>query len=48
MCVGGEGQISVNGNSEKIKQGETLLIPAENKKVQLSAEDCELLEVYIK
>ena len=48
MCVGGEGQISVNGNSEKIKQGETLLIPAENKKVQLSAENCELLEVYIK
>lgn len=48
MCVGGEGEILVNKNSEKIKQGETLLIPAENKKVQLSAENCELLEVYIK
>jgi mannose-6-phosphate isomerase len=48
MCVGGDGQVSVNGNSEKIRQGETLLIPAENKNVQLSAENCELLEVYIK
>lgn len=48
MCVGGEGQVSVNDNSEKIRQGETLLIPAENKNVQLLAENCELLEVYIK
>ena len=48
MCVGGDGQVSVNDNSEKIRQGETLLIPAENKNVQLSAKNCELLEVYIK
>ncbi|MBZ9632452.1 class I mannose-6-phosphate isomerase [Salegentibacter sp. LM13S] len=48
MCVSGNGKVSVNGNSEKIAQGETLLIPAQNKEVQLSAENCELLEVYIK
>lgn len=48
MCVGGNGEVSINGNSEKIAQGETLLIPAENKEVQISAENCELLEVYIK
>ncbi|MBZ9729033.1 mannose-6-phosphate isomerase [Salegentibacter sp. JZCK2] len=48
MCVSGKGKVSVNGNSEKIAQGETLLIPAQNKEVNLSAENCELLEVYIK
>ncbi|SKB30142.1 mannose-6-phosphate isomerase [Salegentibacter holothuriorum] len=48
MCVGGNGVISVNGNSENIKQGETVLIPADNKQVDISAENCELLEVYIK
>jgi len=48
MCVSGNAKISVNGNSEQIAQGETLLIPAENKEVKLSAENCELLEVYIK
>ncbi|PKD17128.1 mannose-6-phosphate isomerase [Salegentibacter salinarum] len=47
MCVSGNGEVSVNGNSEKIAQGETLLIPAQNKEVKLSAENCELLEVYI-
>ena len=40
--------LEINGNSEKIAQGETLLIPASNKEVKLSAENCELLEVYIK
>ena len=48
MCVGGNGTISVNGNSENIKQGETILIPAENKQVEISAKNCELLEVFIK
>jgi|TARA_R100000687_G_scaffold59219_1_gene47793 mannose-6-phosphate isomerase len=48
MCVNGNGEVSVNGNSEKIAQGETVLIPASNKEVKLSAENCELLEVYIK
>ncbi len=48
MCVSGNGKVSVNGNSEKIAQGQTLLIAAENKEVQLSAKNCELLEVYIK
>jgi mannose-6-phosphate isomerase len=47
MCVGGNGIVSINGNSEKITMGETLLIPAENKEVLISAENCELLEVYI-
>jgi mannose-6-phosphate isomerase len=48
MCVSGNGKVSVNGIAEKIAQGETLLIPAHNKEVQISAENCELLEVYIK
>ncbi|PRX49866.1 type I phosphomannose isomerase catalytic subunit [Salegentibacter salegens] len=48
MCVSGKGEVSVNGNSEKIAQGETLLIPAVNKDVKLSGENFELLEVYIK
>lgn len=47
MCVNGEVEIEVNGYLERIKQGQTLLIPAVNKKVNFFAEDAELLEVYI-
>lgn len=47
MCVHGEVEIEVNGYLERIEQGQTLLIPAVNKKVNFFAENAELLEVYI-
>jgi mannose-6-phosphate isomerase len=47
MCVSGQAGISTNGTTESIEQGQTILIPAVNKKVQISSEGVELLEVYI-
>ncbi|UZH54476.1 class I mannose-6-phosphate isomerase [Salinimicrobium tongyeongense] len=47
MCVSGEAEVSVDDNSEKIVQGQTLLIPAENNEVQITSEDAELLEVFV-
>ncbi|NJY62385.1 mannose-6-phosphate isomerase [Salinimicrobium sp. CDJ15-81-2] len=47
MCVSGEAEVTVDGNSEKIVQGQTLLIPAENNQVQITSEDVELLEVFV-
>ncbi|MDT0687427.1 type I phosphomannose isomerase catalytic subunit [Autumnicola psychrophila] len=47
MCVSGEAEISINGNSENIKQGQTVLIPAKIQKVDIQGENCELLEVSI-
>lgn len=47
MCVAGSAEIELNGNKESLKLGETLLIPAQSKQVQINSRDCELLEVYI-
>ena len=48
LCVNGSAKISVDGNSEIIQQGQTVLIPAKNDKIKLSSENgAELLEVYI-
>ena len=47
MCVKGTAEVSVKGNSEIIKTGETVLIPAQNKQVQISSEGAELLEIFI-
>ena len=47
MCVGGKAEISVNGNSEEIEMGQTLLIPSENKEVKITSENAELLEVFV-
>ena len=47
MCVSGEAEVEIDGNTEHFQQGQTLLIPAQNEKVSISSEDCELLEVYI-
>lgn len=47
MCVSGEAEVTVNGNSEKIMQGQTLLIAAENNQVQIISEGAELLEVFV-
>ncbi len=48
MCVSGKAEVSIEGNSELVEQGQTLLIPAKNDKVKLFSEaGAELLEVYI-
>lgn len=48
MCVSGKAKVSIAGNSEIFEKGQTLLIPAVNKEVLISAEDkAELLEVYV-
>ncbi|MGA9324580.1 MAG: type I phosphomannose isomerase catalytic subunit [Salegentibacter sp.] len=47
MCVSGNAEIEVNGHEENLSRGETVLIPAQNHRVQITSEDCELLEVYI-
>lgn len=48
MCVSGAADITVEGNTETIAMGQTILIPARNNKVEISATHCELLEIYIK
>ncbi len=47
MCVGGEAEIVVSGNSEKLSTGQTLLIPAENNEVLINSEGAELLEIFV-
>lgn len=47
MCVSGEADVRINGNAEKILQGQTLLIPAENEEVQITSEGAELLEIFV-
>ncbi|MUP45610.1 mannose-6-phosphate isomerase [Gramella sp. BOM4] len=47
MCVDGAAEISIGEHAEKIKKGESLLVPANTKKLQIKAQKAELLEVYI-
>lgn len=47
MCVSGSGEIEINGRSERIEKGQTILIPAVNKTVYISAENVEFLEIFI-
>jgi mannose-6-phosphate isomerase len=47
MCVDGDAKITVNGNSEDIKKGQTLLIPASIKDYQITSKKATLLEVYV-
>ncbi|RLD29196.1 MAG: mannose-6-phosphate isomerase [Bacteroidetes bacterium] len=47
ICVDGEAEISTDMFSEKIKKGETLLVPAIIKTYQITAENAKLLEVYV-
>ena len=48
LCVSGNAEVSVMGNTETISRGQTVLVPAEIEEVQLSSEGgAELLEVYI-
>ncbi|MCB0473299.1 MAG: class I mannose-6-phosphate isomerase [Flavobacteriaceae bacterium] len=49
ICVAGTVNLKCDGQTEKIKMGETLLVPATIKAIELEAETySELLEVYIK
>ncbi len=47
MCMEGEVEISNHLFSEKIKKGETILLPAAIKSYQITAENAKLLEVYV-
>ena len=47
MAVEGVATFSVNGNKETIEKGETLLIPAKITNFNISADNAELLEIYI-
>ncbi|WP_108805088.1 type I phosphomannose isomerase catalytic subunit [Aquimarina sp. Aq107] len=47
MCTKGEGRVTVNGHSETVKQGETVLLPAMVDQVKVTSDYCELLEVFI-
>lgn len=48
LCVDGVAEIANENGMEKIKKGETILIPAETKKVNINAfSHAKLLEVYI-
>ncbi|TBW29279.1 type I phosphomannose isomerase catalytic subunit [Gramella sp. KN1008] len=47
MCINGKAVINLNGNSESLKKGQTLLLPALANKVEINANGAELLEIYI-
>ncbi|WP_299114500.1 type I phosphomannose isomerase catalytic subunit [uncultured Winogradskyella sp.] len=48
MCVEGKTQINIDGYSEFIAKGETILVPANCESVVFNAQNAKLLEVYIK
>lgn len=47
MCLKGAVRVSLNGNEESFKKGESLLIPALAEKVNIISKNAELLEIYI-
>ena len=47
ICVEGDAEISTDSFSEKIKKGETILIPAMIETYQITAQNAKLLEVYV-
>lgn len=47
LCVEGEAEIIVNDCSEKIKTGETVLLPAALKTFKIKSINAKLLEVYV-
>jgi mannose-6-phosphate isomerase len=49
MCVAGNVEFQYKNETEKLQVGETILVPACIKNIQISSvEKAELLEVYIK
>lgn len=47
ICVDGQAQIKVGENTEKLVQGETILIPATINEISISAKDAKILEVHL-
>lgn len=47
MCVEGEASITANGFTEKMKTGETILLPAAIDNYEINAKNATLLEVYV-
>ncbi|MBJ6369554.1 type I phosphomannose isomerase catalytic subunit [Snuella sedimenti] len=47
ICVEGEAEIKTEAATEKIKKGETLLMPAAIENFEISAASAKLLEVYV-
>lgn len=47
MCVDGVVNINIEGFSETIKKGETILLPAALKHFEIEANNAKLLEVYV-
>ncbi|MDO5968485.1 mannose-6-phosphate isomerase [Flavivirga aquimarina] len=47
MCVDGDAEILVNGTSESIKKGETILLPAAITDYEITSKNATLLEVYV-
>lgn len=47
ICTRGKAIISVNNSCEEIEKGQTILIPAKCRQIEINAENTELLEVYI-
>lgn len=47
MCVEGEASISIDGFSEIVMKGETVLIPAALKHFEMDSNNAKLLEVYV-
>ena len=47
MCIDGEGELIMNGHTEKIKKGDTILIPADTIMLNIKTQSVSFLEVYI-
>lgn len=47
MCVEGDAKITVEGFTEILKMGETILLPAATNEVSLYTKNAKLLEVYV-
>ena len=47
MCVEGTASVTVNGKTEIVSMGETLLLPAQSEEAHFFAQNAKFLEVYI-
>lgn len=47
MCVEGYAYVTVNGNTEIVQKGETVLLPAKTNKVSFFTKYAQLLEVFV-
>ena len=48
MCVEGETKVAVDGHTETLKMGESVLVPATMRTALFNGKNAKLLEVYIK